>query len=60
MHLREVTALWEDKFCLLAGQKRIGDDYKDPAVLKADMTFMMKAIEEYLSSYHGVMRAPLA
>ena len=49
--------------CLLAGQKRLKDEYKDPTMLtkveKADMAGMMEAIKEYLRSCHGVIRAPL-
>ena len=49
---------------LLAGQKRLKDDYKDPDMLskvnKVDMEGTMESIKEYLRSYHGVMRAPLA
>ena len=49
---------------LLAGQKKLEDEYNDPDVLpkinKSDRAGMMEAIEEYLRSCHGVMRAPLA
>ena len=49
---------------LLAGQKRLKDEYKDPDVLptvnKADMARTMQSIDEYLRSHHGVIRAPLA
>ena len=54
----------EDTVCLLAGQKKYKEEYKDPDVLhkinKSDMTGMMEANEEYLRSCHGVMQAHLA
>ena len=50
--------------CLLSGQKRLEDEYKDlnmlPKVNKADMAGTMKSIEEYLQKRHDVVRAPLA
>ena len=53
----------EDRVHLLERQKRLEDKYKDPDVLpnfhKTKMKITMKAIEEYLRSYHGVVRAPL-
>ena len=49
---------------LLAGQKRLKDEYKDPDVLpkvnEADMAETMESIKEYLLSCHDVMRVPLA
>ena len=49
---------------VLAGQKRLKDEYKDPNVLPkvkaVDMARMIEAIEEYLRSYYGVIRVPLA
>ena len=49
---------------LLADQKRLKDKYKDPnmlpKVIKVDMAGTMEAMEEYLRSCHGVVRAPLA
>ena len=49
---RKVTGVHENTVCLLAGQKRLEDEYKDLDVLpkdsKADMVRMMEAIEEYL------------
>ena len=49
---------------LLAGQKRLEDEYKDPDVLpkvnKADRAGTIESIKEYLRSCHGVIRAPLA
>ena len=54
----------KDTVCLLAGQKRLQDNYKVPDMLpkvnKADMPGMMAAIKEYLRSHCGVGRAPLA
>ena len=54
----------EDTECLLAGHKRLGDDYKDPDILpmvnKSDMIGTMEAIVEYLRSCCGVVRAPLS
>ena len=41
---------------VLAGQKRLKDEYKDPNVLPkvkaVDMARMIEAIEEYLRSYY--------
>ena len=49
---------------LLAGQKKIEDEYKDPNMLpkinKSYMAGTMESIQEYLRSCHGVARAPLA
>ena len=49
---------------LLACQKRLGDEHKDPDVLpkfnKADMARTMESIKEYLRLHHGVIRVPLA
>ena len=49
---------------LLAGQKKLEDEYKDPDVLlkinKSDMAGMMESIEKYIRSHCGVVRAPLA
>ena len=49
---------------MLARQKRLKDEYKDPDVLtkvnKADMAGMMESIKEYFRSCHSVMRVPLA
>ena len=54
----------EDIVCLLAGQKRLKDKYKDqdmlPKVNKAVMAGTLEAIEDYLRSCHDVVRAPLA
>ena len=53
----------EDTVCLLARQKKLKDEYKDPDVLpkinKSDMAGMMEAIEEYLRSCQDVERVPL-
>ena len=50
--------------CLLTGQEKLKDEYKDPDVLlkinKSDMAETMESIKEYLRSHHGVVRAPLA
>ena len=54
----------EDTVCLITGQKKLEDEYKDPGMLpkinKSDMAWMMEAIEEYLRLCHGVVWAPLA
>ena len=54
----------EDTVHLLAGQKRLEDECKDQDELskvnKADVTWMMEAIEEYLRSHNGVVRLPVA
>ena len=49
---------------ILAGQKRLKDEYKDLDMLhkvnKADMAGMMESIKAYLRSHHAVMRMSLA
>ena len=54
----------EDTVCLLAGQKRLKDEYKDldvlPKVNKSDMARTIESIKEYLESHYGVVRVPLA
>ena len=54
----------ENTVCLLAGQKKLKDEYKDlnvlPKINKSDIEGMMESIEEYLRSCHGIVRAPLA
>ena len=54
----------EDTVCLLAGQKKHEDKYKDPEVLpkvnKAVMTGTMEFIEEHLRLHCGVIREPHA
>ena len=49
---------------LLAGQKKLEDEYKDSDVLpkmnKSDMAGTMEFIKEYLRSHCGVIKAPLA
>ena len=49
---------------LLAVQKKLKDEYKDPDVLpkinKSDIVGMMETIKEYLRSCHGVVRVLLA
>ena len=56
------TGVHEDTVCLLADQKRLKDDYKDPDVLpkinKSDIAGTIEAIKEYLRLYCGVMRVP--
>ena len=53
-----------DTSCLMAGQKKLKDEYKDadvlPKINKSDMAGMMEAIDEYLKSCCGVVRAPLS
>ena len=48
----EVTGVNEDTVHLLAAQKELKDEYKDPDMLpkinKSDMAGMMEAIKEYL------------
>ena len=60
----EITRVHEDTVHLLAGQKRLKDEYKDPDVLpkinKSDMTGMMEVIKEYLRPHLDIMKAPLA
>ena len=60
----EVVGVHEDTVHLLAGQKRLKNEYKDPDMLfkvnKAHKAGMIESIEEYLRSHHGVVRAPLA
>ena len=59
----EIMEVDEGTVCLLAGQKKLKDDYKDPDMLpkinNSDMTGTMESIKEYLRSCHGVIRAPL-
>ena len=60
----EVTGVHEDTMHLLAGQKRLKDEYKHPEVFlrinKSDVAGKLETIEEYLRSCHGVMRVPPA
>ena len=50
--------------CLMIGQKKLKDKYKDPNVLpkmnKSDMAGMMEAIKEYIRLCHGIAPSPLA
>ena len=50
----EIMGVHEDTVHLLAGQKKINREYKDPDVLpkvnKSDMAGTMEAIKEYLRS----------
>ena len=59
----EVMEVHEDAVHLLAGQKRLKDEYKDtdvlPKVNKVDMAGMMESIKEYFRSCYGVIRVPL-
>ena len=45
-------------------QEKVEDNYKNPdmlhAVNKADITGTIKAIKEYLRSYHGIIKVPHA
>ena len=54
----------EETVHLLAGKKKLKDEYKDPGMLskvnKANMAGMMEAINEYIRSCCGIVRAPLA
>ena len=54
----------ENTVHLLAGQKRLKDEYKNPDVLpkinKTDMAGSMESVKEYIRSCCGVMRAPFA
>ena len=54
----------EDTVHVLAGKKKLKDEYKDPDMLpkinNSDMAGTMEAIKEYLRSCQGVVRAPLA
>ena len=58
----KVMVVCDDTVCLLAGQKRLEDDCKDPGMVpkvnKADMAGTVVAIKEYLRLYYGIMRAP--
>ena len=60
----EITEVDEETVCLLAGQKKLEDECKDPDMLpkinKFDMAEMMESIEEYLRSHCGVVRESLA
>ena len=51
----EVTGVHEGTVCLLVGQKRLKDDYKDPNMLpkvnKADMAAMVEAIKDYCRTH---------
>ena len=60
----EIMGVQLDTVCLLEGQKRLENEYKDPDVLpkvnKANTAGMMEPIKEYLRSDYGVVRAPPA
>ena len=60
----EITGVNEETVHLLAGQKKLKDEYKNPDMLpktnKSDMAGTMESIKEYLRACHGVIKAPLA
>ena len=60
----EVMRVHEDTVHLLAEQKRLKDEYKDPDLLskvnKADIARTIVSIKEYFRSYVCVVRVPLA
>ena len=60
----QTTGVDENTVHLMAGQKKLEDEYKDSNVLlkinKSDMAGTMEAIKEYLRSCCGVIWAPLA
>ena len=59
----EIMEVDEGTVCILAGQKKLEDEYKDPYVLpkinKSDMAGMMESIKEHLRSHCGVIKTPL-
>ena len=60
----EITKVDKEMVHLLACQKKLKDEHKEPDMLpkinKSNMTGTMESIKEFLRSYHGVVRAPLA
>ena len=60
----EVIKVHEVTVHLLAGLKRLENDYKVtdmlPKINKFDMAGMIEAIDEYMKLCHGVVRVPLA
>ena len=60
----EMTGVNENRLCLMTGQKKLKDEYKDldmlPKINKSDMVGMMEAIEEYRRLHHEVIRAPFS
>ena len=60
----EMTEVDEGTVHLLAGKKKLKDEYKDPSMLpkinKSDMASMMESIKEYLRSHCCIIKAPLA
>ena len=67
-HSWRCTLDWEvewhdDTVHLLADQKKLKDEYRDPDLLPkiniSDMEGMMESIKEYLRLHHGVLRASL-
>ena len=60
----EVMGVHNDTLHLLAGKKKLKDEYKDPdiwpKVNKAHMAAMMESNEKYIKSCYGVVRVPLA
>ena len=59
----EITGVDEETVCLLAGQKKLEDEYMDPNMLprinKSDMAGMMESIKEYLRAHRGIIKAHL-
>ena len=59
----EIMEVDEGIVCLLVGQKKLEDEYKDtnvlPKINKSDMAETMGSIKEYLRSHRGVIWAPL-
>ena len=55
----EVPGVHEDKVCLLAGEERLEDNYKELDMLhkvkKSDMVGRMEVIKECQKSCHGVI-----
>ena len=69
-HRRRCTLDWEVMgvneyiLCLMTGQKKLKDEYKDPnmlpKIIKSNMAGTIEAIKEYLRPRHGIIRASLA
>ena len=60
----EVMEVQKSPVHLLAGQKKLKDEYKNPdmqpKINKFDVAGTMESIKEYLRSHHGIVRVPLA